>query len=138
MYKAIAEIHETFNRRGIKHSVDQKGDIRVIHAGMSGKASNYEFLFIKTDDSGNDVAIRVFKLARFAPHTRGKALEVINEVQQRYRYARFNLDDDCDVNVEYDFPASYPAIGEGAFDMLIRMTTILDDCYAQFMRAVWG
>jgi type III secretion system FlhB-like substrate exporter len=138
MYKAIAEIHEVFNKRNIKHKVDQADNIWLVRAGMGGKASTYDFLFIKTDDVGNDVAVRVFKVAKFSESARDKGLEVINEIQQRYRYARFNLDDDGDVNVEYDFPAAYPNIGEGAFDMLIRLTTVMDECYPQLMRAVWG
>ena len=138
MYSAIAEIHDTFAKRDIKHKVDQVGETWLVRAGMSGKSSTYDFLFIKTDAEGNDVAVRVFKVARFKPHQRELALETINEVQKKFRFVRFVLDDDCDVNVEYDFPASYLAIGEGAFDMLIRMTSILDESYPQLMRAVWG
>lgn len=138
MYKAIAEIHRAFDKAGIKHKVDQLGDHWIIQTGMTGKGSTYQFLFIKTDDTGNDVAVRIFKLVNFPKHKTAAAHVLLNSLQQEYRYLRFVLDKDGDVNVEYDFPAAYSPLGEGALEMVLRITTILDECYPKLMRSVWA
>ena len=138
MYKAIAEVHKAFDKAGIKHKVDQIGDHWMINTGMTGKFSTYQFLFIKTDDTGNDIAMRIFKLVNFPKHKAAAALTVLNSLQQEYRYLRFVLDDDGDVNVEYDFPAAYSPIGDGALEMVLRTTNILDECYPKLMRSIWG
>ncbi len=138
MYQAISEIHRAFDNAGIKHSVEHRGTHWSIEAGMSGDASTYNFIFYKSDDSGSDVSIRVFRLANVSRSKRAEAYRCINGLQQKYRYVRFVLDDDGDINMEYDFPASYSPIGEGAVEMFTRCTSILDKAYPELMRLLWA
>lgn len=138
MYQAISEIHRAFDKAGLKHSVENRGSHWSVESGMSGEASTYNFIFYKTDDSGNDVSVRVFRLATVPQNKRIEAYRCINRLQQKYRYVRFVLDDDGDVNMEYDFPASYSPIGEGAVEMFTRCTAILDKVYPELMRMLWA
>lgn len=138
MYKSIMEIQDEFRKQDLKFKVEQIGDNWVLTLTINGKAASYEFLFIKDDDVGNDVSVRVFDIVKFPEDRWDKALEVLNHVQQEYRYVRLTLDSKGGVDAQYDFPVEYKNIGEGAFEILLRMTNILDDCYSDLMRALWG
>lgn len=138
MYQAIAEIHREFDKKGLKHAVNQVQGKWIIETVMSGDASRYKFLFIKSDDKDNDVAVRVFSVANIPSAKRAQALRLLNKLQLQYRYARLNLDDDGDINMEYDFPMEFSPIGEGAVEILTRCVLILDKIYPEIMRLLWS
>lgn len=128
MYQAIREIHQTFDRKGLKHKVEQKGDNWVLLSGMTGDGDTYIFLYIKTDDKGNDVAMRSLPLGRVSRSNYARAYELLNSFQQEFRFCKFVLDKDGDVIAQYDFPVAQPNLGEAAAELLERMTRILDKC----------
>lgn len=138
MYAAIQQIKDAFDKADLKNGVDQVGNNWVLKAGINGKASTYMFLFIKTEESGNDVAVRIFNLVRYPNGPTDQAYETLNRLQAKYRHIRFVLQDDGNVNVEYDFPTCYKNIGQGAIEILVRLSSVLDDCYPELMRSVWN
>lgn len=138
MYKSIEEIQIAFNEAGLKHSVEEIGTNWLLRAGVSGNAAQYDFLFIKDDDRGNDVAVRIGHVVKYPKERFAKAYETLNSLQVKYRFIRFTLDDEGNVNVEYDFPTAYTAIGPGAVEILVRLVKILDECYSDLMRSIWA
>lgn len=128
MYKSIKEIAQAFDRKGLKYKVEQKGEHWVLLTGMNGDAGSYGFLYIKTDDTGNDVALRSMPLGRVSRSNYGRVQELLNSFQQEYRFVKFVLDGDGDVMAQYDFLVAQPNIGEAGVEMLMRMTNILDKC----------
>lgn len=138
MFQAIRDIQTAFRSAGLKCGVENTGGNWVLQSGMTGKKATYHFLFIKEDDQGNDVAVRVIGLATIPKHRFDNAYEVLNRLQKKFRFIRFTLRSDGIVVVEYDFPATFEPIGKGAVEILIRLTQILDDCYPELMRATWS
>ena len=128
MYQAIREIHQTFDRKGLKHKVEQKGEHWVIITGMTGDGETYLFLFIKTDDKGNDVALRSMPLGKAARGRQDKIYELLNSFQEEFRFVKFVLDKDSDIIAQYDFTVAQPNLGDAAAELLERMTRILDKC----------
>lgn len=131
MNSAINEIHKAFNDAGLKHDVQEIGGKTILITGLSGKADTYRFLLIKDDDNGQDVALRILKISNCPRYRIDQALEVLNELQMKYRYLRFTIDGDGDIAGEYDFPSTYENIGKGAVEMCLRLTMILDDCISR-------
>lgn len=138
MYTAIQKVQQAFVNANLKYSVDQVGENWILRAGVNGSATSYQFLFIKTNDVGSDISVRIFNLVKFPNGPTGRAYEVLSELQNKYRYIRFVLNDEGNVNVEYDFPTAIENIGEAAVEMLIRLTKILDECYPVLMRSIWN
>ena len=134
MNSAINEIHRAFNDAGLKHDVQQLGNKSILITGMTGNTDTYRFFFIKDSDGGNDVALRIFKISSCSRDQYDKVREVLNELQLKYRFLRFTIDDDGDINGEYDFPTSYDDIGKGAVEMCLRLTMILDNSIAALKR----
>lgn len=138
MYTAIEKIQAAFQKADLKHSIDQMGENWILRAGVNGNASTYQFLFISDKDNSNDVFVRIFQYAKFPPEAMARGYRILNELQVKYRYVRFVLNDNGNVNVEYDFPIAFENIGNGAVETLIRLTKILDECYPVVMRAIWN
>lgn len=128
MYQAIREIHQTFDRKGLKHKVEQKGEHWVLITGMTGDGDNYLYLLIKTDDQGNDVALRTLPLGKVPRSRYDRVYELLNSFQEEFRFAKFVLDKDGDVIAQYDFTVAQPNLGEAAVEIIERMTRILDKC----------
>lgn len=138
MYKSIMEIQEVFQQKDLKFRIDQLDETWYLKLNMTGDAATYEFLFLKSDDEDNDVSVRVFDIVKFPEERWEKALETINNLQAEYRFVRLTLDSKGAVDAQYDFPTKFTNIGEGAYEILFRMTNILDECYPVLMRAMWG
>ena len=134
MNSAINEIHKAFNDAGLKHDVQQIGDQSVLITGMTGQGNTYRFIFVKGNDGGNDVALRIVKISHCASYQYDNAREALNELQLKYRFLRFTIDKDGDIIAEYDFPTSYEDIGKGAVEMCLRLTLILDNCISTLQR----
>ena len=134
MFRSIQEIHQAFDRAGIKHKVEENHSHWILFTGMTGDNSSYQFLFIKSDDTGNDVAVRSLPIVNVPRHRYDQAYELLNSFQQEYRFIKFTLDKDGDVIAAYDFPVAYPDIGQGAVEILMRMAKIIDNCYPKLNR----
>lgn len=134
MFRSIKEIHQAFDRAGIKHKVEENRSHWILITGMTGDHSKYQFLFIKSDDKGNDVVVRSLPIVSVPRSRYDQAYELLNSLQQEYRFIKFILDKDGDVIVAYDFPVAYPDIGQGAVEILLRMAKIVDNCYPKLAR----
>lgn len=98
---------------------------------------SYRIQFISTDNDC-DVAVRIFDLISIDPQKVGKILVVINGLNCKYRYAKFTLTKDNNINVEYDYPVSGKHPEESALEMVIRLNKLVDDAYPELMHAMWS
>ena len=128
MNSAINEIHKAFEKAGLKHDVQEIAGKAILFTGMTGNSSTYRFFFVKEGDIGNDVALRIHNISHCSKSQVDRAREVLNKLQLQYRFLRFTIDDDGDINGEYDFPTTYEDIGKGAVEMCLRLVLLLDQC----------
>ena len=84
------------------------------------------------------MAVRVIALTRVEEEKVPVILPVINELNVKYRFVKFTLDKDNDINVEYDYPVSCSNPGESAEEIMIRFVQIIDESYPSLMRAMWA
>ena len=138
MFKATAAIKRAFEDKNIKFRVVEKENISYIEASIRGKvAPSVDVCFFSSDDD-NDVSVRVVGIVRIPDHKRAAGLEAINQCNNQFRFVKFVLDKDNDVNLEFDMPVNTLIPGEVATEMLIRMIQILDDAYPVLMKTLWG
>lgn len=66
-------------------------------------------------------------------------MEVCNQMHIKVRYVKFVLDEDNDLNLEYDPPQliSDDCVGEVAVEMMIHIARIMDENYSAFMKALY-
>ena len=98
---------------------------------------SYRIRFISHDDD-NDVSVRIFGLISVEEDQMEKLLPAINELNRKYRFVKFVLDDDGDVNLEYDYLSGCPDPAASATELVIRIAKMVDSAYPVLMRALWS
>ncbi len=139
-FKATGLIVETFEKNDIKFEVEETSSMEIVCAKfyIDGGPSVSE-RFISHDD-GNDVDVRVTRLICKVPEAkRSRVLKACNTLNYKIRHLKFVLDDDGDVNVEYDFPENTPdsGIGEMAVEIFARTMIALDNEFGVLMKAIY-
>lgn len=139
VFKATRAIAAAFDKEGIKYNVSTGNGSSTVQVKYSGDNFNsLEILFISKDDD-NDVAVRSWAfVSGVSQEKRGKILETVNAMNDKFRYVKFTLDKDQDVNIEYDIPISTTEVGALASEICHRMVSIADDAYPEFMKAMWA
>ncbi len=138
MFQVTSEIYAAFQEAGLKCTVEEGEERCAIKAGISGDHCNYRVYLISRDAESNDFALRVFQLANIPEGKKGAVLSVLNDMHEKFRFFKFVVDEDGDLNVEYDFPKEGGDPGKAAVEMVIRLMQIVDDIYPPVMKVLWS
>ena len=90
------------------------------------------------DDDGHTVAIRCFRLARAKDDRFVNILKTCNELNNRFRWVKFTIDDDNDINMEIDCIVNEETAGEVVLELVQRLCGIADEAYPELMKAIYG
>lgn len=141
VFKATKLIEAAFKEEGLKFAVEEEEKRSYVTAGFNIKSGpNVRMLFISRDDD-NDVSLRLFGILSGVDESKeADILKVVNECNCTYRFLKFTIDSDRDVNVECDLPERTPDAGVGPMcaEYFIRTMKILDEVYPKFMKALWA
>lgn len=141
IYKATKLIKQEMDRQGMKYSVEEFDDSSVLFAGFGvDNGPNVRVQFV-SQDNDNDVAVRLFGIINNVSERKVDAMiKVINECNNQYRFLKFVLDNDRDVNIEYDIPlrAGDASVGAEACEIFVRIMKIADEVYPKFMKVIWS
>lgn len=139
MFKATREIYDTLSaNKDLKVFVEESEKSSYVWLSFEIKnGGSYRIRFISRDDD-NDVAVRIYRLVTVEEDKIPKILPAINDINGEWRFAKFNVDEDGDVNIAYDFPESCSNPAECAEEIIIRLVKIVDDAYAKIMQAIWA
>lgn len=133
----LQDIKDAFDRTDTKYRESSNGKVWEVVAGFTGKEKNYSIKYMCTSPQDDSLAIRIFGIVSVERHQYGRVYPVLQQLQDKYRFLRFTLDKDGDVNVEYDMTCCSTGAGLAALEMAIRITQILDECYPQLKRAAY-
>ena len=140
MFKATKAIFGALKRSDMNLKVfteENEKSSRVWLQFGAKNGSSYRIQFISTDDD-NDVAVRVFGLISVEDGKGSRVLPVLNQLNSKFRYVKFVMDDDGDINVEYDFPVRATRVEDSAEEIVIRFVRIIDDAFPDLMHALWS
>ena len=139
MYKMTKAIYEALkkeeNLKVFTEEYEGRSDVWLQFGIKNG--GSYRIRFISNDDD-NDVSVRIYSLLSVEESHRDKILPAINTLNRKYRFVKFVMDDEGDVNVEYDFPVTSTNPAVSAKELVIRIVKIVDDSYPVLMRAMWA
>lgn len=141
IYKATKLIKQEMDRQGMKYSVEEFDDYSILFAGFGvDNGPNVRVQFV-SQDNDNDVAVRLLGIINNVSERKVDAMiKVINECNNQYRFLKFVLDNDRDVNIEYDIPlkAGDATVGAEACEIFVRIMKIADEVYPKFMKVIWN
>lgn len=140
MYKAIKLITEELDRAQLKYRAEETEKLSVIRVGMNNKVGGDEVYYFVADNDRNDVVLRSGTIASIPEEKMDEALEIVNNLNNRFRYARFVIDKDRDVVVQADVPteSTDAEVGPIAVELMVRLSKMYDEVYPQLMKCVWG
>lgn len=140
VYRATQYIANEFTRKDLKFDVRETENSSLVSITCNGdNVKSLNVLFISRDNDP-DVAVRAFALGTFPAEKRQKGINLANDLNREYRYLKFALDNDGDLNAEFDFPlrCSISEVGDLAMELLSRCLKIVDEAYPKIMQALWG
>ena len=138
-FKATSLITDKFNDRGLIYSVRDLGREEIL-VDIPVQGGPLVYMKMISSDNHNDVAIRLPCLFSHIPdEKRIRMMEACNYINMKVRFLKFIVDNDNDLNLEYDLPQSMSddCVGESAMEMLIRTSQILKDFYPLLSKALY-
>lgn len=135
---AIQEITRKFDELELNYRVTQGKKSDVIRMGMSTDSGAKVEYVIFPSGKESDVSMRIYGLVKTPENKRAAVLKACNELNSKYRYAKFDVDKDLDVNVEYDIARNNGALAETVMEIIVRFHKIIDDAYPMLMRTIWA
>lgn len=139
MYKMTREIYAALKQHDeLKVFTEEVGNSSNVWLQFGIKnGGSYKIRFISHDDD-NDVSVRIYELLSVEEDQYAAILKAINKLNSKYRYVKFVLDKDGDINVEYDYLMRCPDPAASAMELVIRIVKIVDESYPELMRALFA
>lgn len=126
-------------KAGLKHQRQKAGQLEFIETGFSGDNVTVKIRIIAL---GNDGEFRILSgsFVKIPQQKIQAGYKLVNELNNKYKYVKFAVDDDGDVSVQWDLPDNVPleAVGKTGVEILLRMFKIIDDAYPEVMKTVWS
>ena len=143
MFHATALITEFFQTNEIHYQIvspeESPAEIVEVPCPIPGGPIVRARLISRDDD--NDVGVRIYSLVTLVQEGKRMAvLKACNRLNASYRFTTFELDNDNDVSVAFDFPVSTSdeCLGHSVMEVLTRIVGILEDAYPLLMKAMYG
>lgn len=90
------------------------------------------------DDNGHTVAVRCFRLAHVKEDRFIDVLKICNELNNRFRWVKFAIDKDNDINIEIDCIVNEETAGAVVLELVQRLCSIADEAYPELMKAIYS
>ena len=140
MFNTIRLITGGLDAHGVKYifrEEEQYQEVQVPFGIKNGPFVNVRFI---SHNHGNDTAVRIMNLVNKVPDEKHfRMLEVCKTLNSKFRFVKFNMDQDNDLHVEYDFPQSTGSecLGEMSFEIFIRILQILNEGFPFIAKALY-
>lgn len=139
-FLAIDLIAEAFEEHGIgfnRFKTQEQGQLETRFSIKGGPEVAIKYIQLH---NRNDIAVRIFRSLSAVPaEKRTRVLEACNALNCKYRFLKFSIDTDGDIEVAYDFlqECADECIGVMAFEICARAKRILDEGFGILMKALY-
>ena len=141
VFKATTLIANEMEEQGFTYSIKEFEKVSEVYVEFGIKNGPHAAVRFLSADDNNCVSVRLLGLVNHvSEENEAKVLKAVNECNNKYRFIKFVLDSDRDVNMEFDIPmeAKDDSVGPEACEILVRMMGLADDTFPVFMKAIWG
>jgi len=119
----------------IKYTVKRDNVVEVSYNAENKDSISFFVIF----DEDNDplVAFKCWSIENFK-NKEAAALVVCNVLNEEYRWVKFYLDKDKDMNASIDAMIDEETCGEECMSLVRRVVHIVDDAYPKIAKARWA
>lgn len=132
-----AAIIRSLEARELKYTDISDENVQALRLGFTLKNYKGFQLYVFIDNDGESYQIRSGVILSVDDDKRANFLEAINEMNLKYRWMRFYIDNDSDLMAQEDLDFA-PTDEKLCSLAIVRAASILDDVYPTFMRAQWA
>ena len=140
-YNAIKLLDEMFTAQNLKytiHETEKYQEIDVPFGILNGPSVIIRFVSFNRD---NDIMITIPCLVNNIPAEKhSNLLKTLNEMNEEYRFIKFVLNSENNIDVRYDLPVNTgdESLGEMGFEIFIRIMKIMNECYQSIAKALYA
>ncbi len=141
MFNATRLLDEEFKAHNLKYSIRESDNVQIIDVPFGIQNGPSVIVHYIASDQGNDLTILMTNLVHNVPdEKRSRMLETMNALNKEYRFIKFTLDSDNDLDVKADFPSttSDESLGPMAFEIFVRIMRIMENAYPMIARALYS
>ena len=131
IYQSSKTIEAALKAQNLRCDVMEGPDSSAVVTGFDLKSGDAATIHFISMSDANDVAVRVFHFAQGDP---AKLWSVVNDLNCKFRYAKFTLRDG-EVCVELDIPQETTDVGKVAFELLVRSLDIMAEASPELKAA---
>ena len=119
------------DRNNIKYTDVKENVVKVVYTGDNLKTIP---VFVFFDADGDPiVSFKCWEIANFKDEKMAGGIVACNQLNNKYRWVKFYLDDDCDVVAQIDAYIDEETCGNECTSLVKRMVNIVDEGYPTFM-----
>ena len=139
--KPIAKsVCDFFDLKGMKYTVlnDEDEVIEIIYNGKNMARIRMVLTFDKDEKS---IAIHSYSIAKpkdDSAVSKAKAYIACNLLNQKWRWFKFYLDTDDEYTASVDAVIDLYTAGEECYELIQRMTDVIDNSYPLIMQSIWS
>ena len=124
------------DKHGIKYA--DKND-RIVSVTYNGDNLNKIPVLVIFDEDGDGIVqLDCWEIAKFKDDKRAAGMIASNELNAKYRWVKFYVDDDGDMRAQIDAYVDYDTVGEECSKLVQRMVSIIDKAYPVMMKYLWA
>ena len=131
MYKRLFMEH--MDGEGVKYADHSDNVVKVTYGGDNLRSIPIYVVFDKEGDPL--VQLKCWEIANLKSKV-GKAMIACNELNNKYRWVKFYIDKDGDINGELDAIVDSATCGEECLSLVRRSVNIIDEAYLTFMKII--
>lgn len=124
--------------REIKYQeIDEEGNkLRVSYNGEN--VDNISVLIVFSDDNSN-CHLDCYNYCKFPVEKIDKMYKICSQMNSKYRWAKFYVDEeDNTITIEADAYIQLDSCGEEILNVVVKIVSIADLVYPEFMKAIWA
>ena len=127
------------NARGLKYDrVDFDRPFYKVNFGGGDFSFSHLCINIVFDSDGESAQFVTGAVVSVPTEKTAQTLLAVNKNNCNFRWVKFYLDKDNDVICEADAILDANGGGKECVEVVMRMASIVDDAYGDYMRAIWG
>ena len=143
----MPDVKEQVNRVGraltendLKFDYVEEYENPMIAIGFGGGDFSYTHVMIHLvfDLDGTSAQIITSPIASVPAEKTAGVLLALNDCNSRFRWVKFHLDEDNDVLAKSDVIFDEQNCADACIEVVMRTASIIDDAYADIMKAVWS
>jgi len=137
MNTAMQMVCTYLDSKGVRYSPNEEKS--TIKTGFKAENKQGIELLLIFDDNNESMAIRSFDYVSFPANKIDTMYKVCSQMNKQFRWVKFYVDEnDNTVTLSEDAVIQLDTAGAEAWELIVRMVSIGDDAYPEFMKALWS